>query len=95
MPHYPFHPLVIGSTQRRMPMIKNGKFDGDKVSNTTIDPLSNVFDLLAEIERPFGVCSWGIENGCNVISQYNRREEANVDVATDLEYILVLPADYE
>jgi len=77
-----------------MPMIKNGKLNGDKVSDTTIDPLSNLFDLLTEIERPFRVGSWGIENGCDVISQYNRCEEANVDVATDLEYILILPADY-
>jgi hypothetical protein len=40
-----------------MPMIKNSKFNRDKVSNTTIDPLSSLFDLLAEIERPFRVGS--------------------------------------
>jgi len=49
-------------------MVKNSKFDGDKVSGTTIDSLSSLFDLLAEIERPFGIGSWGIENGCDVIS---------------------------
>jgi len=49
-------------------MVKDSKLDGDKVSDTTIDPLSNLFDLLTEIERPFRVGSWGIENGCDVIS---------------------------
>ena len=68
-----------------MPVIKNSEFDGDEVSDATIDAFSSLFDLLAEIERPFGVGSWGIEDGCDVVSEYNRCEEADVDVATDLE----------
>ena len=89
---YPFHPLVVGSTQSGVPMIKNSEFDGHDVSASTIDSLSSEFDLLAETERPFGISPRGIENGRDVISQYDRGKEADVDVASDLEDVLILPA---
>jgi hypothetical protein len=51
-------------------MIKDSEFDRNNIATTTINPLSNLFDLLAEVERPFRVGSLGIEDGCDVISKY-------------------------
>jgi hypothetical protein len=72
-------------------MVQDCKLDGDVATRTSLDAVSALLDLFPEIKRPFGVGAWCVKDCCNVVFEYNWSEEPNIDVACDLEDVLVLP----
>ena len=86
------HPLVISGTESGMPVIKNSKLGGDYVTGATLKALTaGLRNLLSEVEPPLGVCARCVEDGGNVVLQNHGSEKADVDVAGELEDVVVLP----
>jgi hypothetical protein len=74
-----------------VPVVKDCKFDRDNVASATFDPAVAILNLSAQIKVPGRVCTRRIQNGGNIVFEDYRSEEANVDVASDLEDVFVLP----
>lgn len=74
-----------------MPVVKNGEFGGDYTASTALEALATGLDLRTQVEPPFGVGTRRVEDGCDIIFQYNGSEETNVDVSGQLEDVVVLP----
>lgn len=75
-------------------MVQNSEFDGNMATSSTFDARTALLDLFTEIERPFRVGSGSVENSRDIIFQYDRGEETNIDVPRNLKDVLVLP-DFE
>lgn len=87
-----FHPLVVCGAERRVPVVEHGELDGNDVADSALDAFAALSNLFAEIERPCRVRARRIENCSDVVTQNYGRKETNVDIASNLEYVLVLPA---
>lgn len=74
-----------------MPVIEHSEFDRYEISRATFDPFPMCFYLFPQCQRPLRICARGIQNGCNVIAEYDRGEKSDVDVSRQLENIFVLP----
>lgn len=85
------HPLVIGGAESCVPVVQNCKFCRYNAASAALQALTTGLDLLAQIEPPLGVSTWCVENCCDVVLQDHGCEEAHVDVAAELENIVVLP----
>jgi hypothetical protein len=74
-----------------MPVIQNCKFDGDVTPSTSLHTRSTLLDLFAKIKRPFRVCAGRVQDGGDIVVKDDSGEEANVDVTSNLEDVVVLP----
>ena len=74
-----------------MPMIEDGELHRHMAARASFDSGAALFDFFPEVERPLGVCSRSVQDRGNIVFQNYGREEANIDVARDLEDVFVLP----
>lgn len=85
------HPVVVGSAECSMPMIEDGELHRHMAARASFDSGAALFDFFPKVERPLGVCSRSVQDRGNIVFQNYGREEANIDVARDLEDVFVLP----
>lgn len=65
------HPVGIGSAESCMPMVKYRELDGDNVSGASFDSVPSQLDLTAQVEGPFRIGTWGVQDCRYVVSQDN------------------------
>jgi len=73
-----------------MPMIEDGELHRHMTARASFDSGAALFDFFPKVERPLGVCSRSVQDRGNIVFQNYGREEANIDVARDLEDVFVL-----
>ena len=76
-----------------MPMIQDGEFNGYVATSTSFDTSSALFDFFTKVKRPLRVGTRRIQNSRDIVVKNDSCEEANIDVATELKYVVILPIE--
>lgn len=66
-----FHPCLIRGTESSVPVVKDSKLHGYMAAGSTLDTCAALLDLFAKIKRPFRVGSWCVQDGSDIVFQYD------------------------
>lgn len=73
-------------------MVEDRKLDRNDVASAAINPAVATLDFGTQVKVPERVRAWSIQNSGNIVLEDYRGEEADIDVASDLEDVFILPA---